>query len=179
MNRFPFLMFLKLQSVPRKARAFPGMAVGGLHDHQGTFSRTLPGAPLLYGAGVSTSYSRAERTARSSGGGDPLPKVLPGDRVSAGCGSVPNERTERILWLTNLVSPISSTGAPRTRARGAPRWGQECEGLEVLLSFSESWVNIPGVRQRRGGESKAWGQALACLAGWGRVSPIFKQKVTT
>lgn len=55
MNRFPFLPFLKLQSVPRKTRAFSGMAVGDLRGHQGTFSRMLPSAQLLHGAGVSTA----------------------------------------------------------------------------------------------------------------------------
>lgn len=29
MNTFPFLTFLELQSLPRKTRAFPGLAVGG------------------------------------------------------------------------------------------------------------------------------------------------------
>lgn len=58
MNRFPFLTFLKLQSAPRKARAFSGMAVGGFCDHQGTFSRMLPSTQLLHRAGVSTAVRR-------------------------------------------------------------------------------------------------------------------------
>lgn len=48
MNRFPFCTFLQLQPVPRKTRSFPGMAVGGLHDHLRTFSRALPSAQLLH-----------------------------------------------------------------------------------------------------------------------------------
>lgn len=137
MNRFPFLTFLKLQSAPRKARVFSGMAVGGFCDHQGTFSRMLPSTQLLHGAGVSTAVRRWGEVAGLHTVGMRFPKrfqetVFLQD-AARGRGK------EWILWLTTKSGKFQLTavqcGSKDQPSRSTATGGRECQGPGVRVAF--------------------------------------------
>lgn len=134
MNRFPFLTFLKLQSAPRKARVFSGMAVGGFCDHQGTFSRMLPSAQLLHGAGVSTAVRRWGEVAGLHTVGMRFPKrfqetvFLQDAARGRGKEWILRLTTKSVSSSSRQCSAVPKTSPPEALLRGAGVSGSRSSG---------------------------------------------------